>query len=105
MKIWIINPYGNLPNEGWREYRSNLVAEAFAKKDHEVVWWVSNFEHRSKKFRSNSWKDIQVNDKYLIKLVPSSSYTSHISLARIKHERNFANNFRKKYGRVMKSLT
>jgi len=96
MKIWIINPYGNLPNEGWREYRSTLIAEAFAKKDHEVVWWVSNFEHRSKKFRSNSWKDIQVNDKYLIKLVPSSSYTSHISLARIKHERNFANNFRKK---------
>lgn len=96
MKIWIINPYGNLPGEGWREYRSTLIAEAFVKRGHDVVWWVSNFEHRSKKFRSDSWEDIQVNDNYLIKLVPSTLYTGHISLARIKHERNYANNFRKK---------
>lgn len=96
MKIWIINPYGNLPSEGWREYRSSLIAEAFVKEGHEVVWWVSNFEHRSKKYRSNSWEDIQVNDMYLIKLVPTTPYKTHISLARIKHERNYANNFKKK---------
>ncbi len=96
MKIWIVNPYGNLPNEGWREYRSTLIANAFTKQEHEVVWWVSNFEHRSKKYRSEGWKDFQVNDGYLIKMVPSTPYTSHISLARIKYERNFAINFRKK---------
>jgi glycosyltransferase involved in cell wall biosynthesis len=95
MKVWIVNPYGNLPDEGWREYRSTMIAEAFNKRGHEVVWWVSNFEHRAKIFRSNSWKDIQVNEKYLIKLVPSTSYIRHISLARIRHERNYAKNFRK----------
>lgn len=95
MKIWIINPYGNLPGEGWRDYRSTLIANAFNKKNHEVIWWVSNFEHRSKKFRSETWKDIHVNDKYLIKLVPSTAYFSHISIARIKHERNYAKNLRR----------
>ena len=96
MKIWIVNPYGNLPDEGWRDYRSTLIANAFNKRDHDVIWWVSNFEHRSKKFRSETWKDISVNDKYLIKLVPSTPYFTHISLARIKHERIYARNFRKK---------
>jgi glycosyltransferase involved in cell wall biosynthesis len=90
MKVWIINPYGNLPDEGWREYRSTLLAREFNKRGHEVIWWVSNFEHRSKKFRSETWKDIHVNDKYLIRLVPSTPYYSHISLARIKHERRYA---------------
>lgn len=96
MKIWIINPYGNIPGEGWRDYRSTLIANAFNAKGHSVVWWVSNFEHRSKKFRSDGWKDIQVNEKCLIKLVPTTSYSSHISFARIRHERNYANNFRNK---------
>lgn len=96
LKVWLINPYGNLPGDGWRDYRSTLIANAFTKYGHEVVWWVSNFDHRSKKFRSESWKDIQVNKGYLIKMVPTTSYVSHISLARIRHERNYANNFRKK---------
>jgi glycosyltransferase involved in cell wall biosynthesis len=100
MKIWIINPYGNLPDEGWREYRSTLIANAFARRNHEVVWWVSNFEHRSKKFRSETWKDIQINDKYVIRLVPSTPYYSHISFARIRHERNYAKNLLKE---VLKS--
>ncbi|MCZ4696342.1 glycosyltransferase WbuB [Ancylomarina euxinus] len=96
MKIWIVNPYGNLPNEGWREYRSTLIANAFIKQGHEVAWWVSNFEHRSKKFRSEGWKEFLVKDGFLIKMVPTTPYTDHISLARIKSERNFAINFRKK---------
>jgi glycosyltransferase involved in cell wall biosynthesis len=94
MKVWIVNPYGNLPDEGWREYRSTMLAKAFNKRGHEVIWWVSNFEHRSKKFRSDTWKDIQINDKYLIRLVPSTPYSSHISLARIKHERRYAKKLR-----------
>lgn len=96
MKIWIINPYGNLPGEGWREHRSTMIANAFAKYGHDVVWWVSNFDHRSKIFKSDSWKDIKVNDRYRIRMVPSTSYSGHLSFARIRYERTFANNFRKR---------
>ena len=90
MVVWIINPYGNIPGEGWRDYRSTLIARALAKSGHKVVWWVSNFEHRSKKFRSLSWEDIQVNSNFLIRIVPSTPYSSHISLSRIRYERTFA---------------
>jgi glycosyltransferase involved in cell wall biosynthesis len=96
MNIWIINPYGNLPGEGWRDYRSTMLATAFNKRGHKVIWWVSNFEHRSKKYRSESWKDINVNDDYHIMLVPSTPYYSHISMARIRHERNYAKNLIKR---------
>lgn len=94
MKIWIINPYGNLPGEGWRDYRSTLLANALVSKGYDVTWWVSNFEHRSKKFRSESWEELKVNDNFTIKLVPSTSYISHISIKRILYERTFAKNLR-----------
>ena len=94
MTIWIFNPYGSLPGEGWRAYRSTMIADAFNKHGHQVVWFTSTFEHRSKNFRSDTWKDIQVNDLYKIVLVPSSAYKAHISWARIKSERKFAYNLR-----------
>lgn len=92
MKIWLINAYGNLPTEGWSEYRTTLMANALSEAGHEVVWWVSNFEHRSKKFRSEGWRDIHINENFTIKIVPSTSYLKHISFARIKYERTFCHN-------------
>jgi glycosyltransferase involved in cell wall biosynthesis len=94
MKIWLVYPYGNLPGEGARDYRATMLAEALARSGHEVVWWVSNFTHRSKTFRTNSWQDILVGARFLIRIVPSSSYRAHISLARIHYERNYARNLR-----------
>ncbi len=92
MKVWVINPYGNIPGEGWRTYRTTLIANAFVANGHQVVSWVSNIQHRSKEKRAETWKDIQVNPNYLIKIVPSTGYSGHISLARIKYERTYAKN-------------
>lgn len=92
MKVWVINPYGNIPGEGWRTYRTTLIANAFVANGHQVVSWVSNIQHRSKQKRTETWKDIQVNPNYLIKIVPSTGYLGHISLARIKYERTYAKN-------------
>jgi len=90
LTVWIINPYGGLPGEGWRDYRSTLIANALAQAGHNTVWWVSNFEHRSKRFRTPDWTDVQVNPRFLIRMVPSTAYASHISLARIRYEKTFA---------------
>lgn len=90
LTVWIINPYGNIPGEGWRDYRSTLIANALTKAGHKIVWWVSNFEHRSKSFRFSGWKDIEVNPNFTIRVVPSTPYTSHISLSRIRYEKTFA---------------
>ena len=29
MKIWLINPYGTLPGEGWRDWRFTMLADAW----------------------------------------------------------------------------
>lgn len=96
LKVWIVNPYGSIPGEGWREHRSTMIAKTMEEAGHEIIWWVANFEHRSKKFRSDTWKDISITPKFLVRLVPTSPYTSHISLKRVRFEKLFSKRFYKR---------
>lgn len=94
MKIWIVNPYGTLPSEGWREYRSSMLARALAQRGHEVTWWLSNFEHRSKSFRADGrLTDSSLPSTVNIISVPSSFYAKNISLSRVRYEYLFGRNF------------
>jgi glycosyltransferase involved in cell wall biosynthesis len=96
VNIWIVNPYGTLPSEGWREYRSSMLARALAESGHNVCWWISNFEHRSKTFRPvGHLKEPLLPEFVQIYSVPSSPYVKNISLARIKYEFLFGRNFKK----------
>lgn len=95
LNIWIVNPYGTLPSEGWREYRSSMLARALAVRGHQVVWWISNFEHRSKNFRKSGL----INDPLLVKgitilSVECDPYSKNISISRIKYEKSFGKNFK-----------
>lgn len=90
MKIWIVNPYGALPSEGWREYRSFMLAKALAARGHDVIWWISDFIHRSKTYRASG----QIIDPLLpqgvrVIGVHSTPYKRNISWARIKYEENY----------------
>ena len=91
MKVWIINPYGNIAGENWRPHRSFTVAKAFEFDGHDVTYWISNMDHRSKFERKE--KEIY-DDKLKIKIVPSTEYSEHISISRIKFEVNFIKQFR-----------
>ena len=94
MKIWIVNPYGTLPSEGWREYRSFLLAKALAKRGHEVTCWISDFEHRSKSYRtSGELHDPLLSEGVRVIAVHSSAYRRNISLNRIFYEINFGKNW------------
>ena len=57
-----------------------------------MVWWTSNFSHHFKKYRSDGWKDIQVTPGFIIRLVPSTSYTKNSSIGRFRCIRSFAKN-------------
>ena len=96
MRIWLINPYGPIPGEGWRDYRFTLLGEALAERGHDVIWWTGNFSHHFKWFRSESWKDIVVASGFTIRLVPTTSYEKNISLGRIRFEATFAWNLYKR---------
>ncbi len=90
MKIWLINPYGPIPGESWRDYSFAMMAEALGDAGHDVIWWTSNFSHHFKKFRSQGWEDRQVSSKTTIRLVPTSGYKWNIGIGRIWRDIVFA---------------
>lgn len=90
MVIWLINPYGPIPSESWRDYCFTMMAETLVDAGHEVIWWTSNFSHHFKKYRSPSWQDIKVNEKFTIRLVPTTSYKKNIGIGRAFRDLVFA---------------
>jgi glycosyltransferase involved in cell wall biosynthesis len=94
-KVWIINPYGSLPAESWATYRSTMLAESLAGNGYIVTQFISNFEHRSKTYRSQNFKVLTISRNYSISIIPSTAYADHISIARIQYERTFAKNLLK----------
>ena len=90
--VWIINPYGSLPDESWATYRSTMLARCLVDRGYEVTQFISNFEHRSKTFRSTGHEVLYPQPGYTIHVVPSIRYSSHVSLRRIRYERTFARN-------------
>ncbi|QWD48035.1 glycosyltransferase family 4 protein [Polynucleobacter paneuropaeus] len=96
MKIWIVNPYGALPSEGWREYRSSMLAKALASRGHEVIWWISDFDHRSKTYRKTG----DIHDPLLpaevrVVSVHASRYIKNISFGRIRYEESYGREFKR----------
>jgi glycosyltransferase involved in cell wall biosynthesis len=48
LRIWIINPFDELPNEPGRPGRFWSLCHVLAGQGHEVVWWTADFSHRRK---------------------------------------------------------
>ena len=117
MRVWIVNPFDNLPLEGNRPQRYWLMARAFARAGHDVVLWTSDFSHARKakrvfvvdgiaekisesrfqipdsKFQSPGFGG-HVGDGFRLELVPTPSYPRKICLRRILSHRAFAARWR-----------
>lgn len=90
MDIWLINPYGPIPGEGWRDYRFTLAGRALARRGHRVTWWTAAFSHQSKEFRARGWETRAVGERFAIELVPTPSYTRNIGAGRLWFEFMFS---------------
>lgn len=90
MIIWLINPYGPLPSEGWRDYSFITFGKTLADAGHDVVWWTSNFSHHFKAHRSEGWSDEIISERFIVRLVPTPSYHKNVGLGRIWRDIIFA---------------
>ena len=90
--IWLVNPYGPIEGENWREYSFNQFGKFLSSNGFNVIWWTASFSHHFKEFRSRSWKDIKVNDHFIIRLVPTNSYKKNISFGRFRKDFVFGKN-------------
>lgn len=85
MKVWIVNPFDNLPLEGNRPQRYWLMARAFARAGHDVTLWTSDFSH-ARKARRQLGANVGmsfVRDGFRTVLVATRPYRANIGLARI----------------------
>lgn len=100
MKVWIVNPFDNLPLEGYRPQRYWLMSQAFAAAGHDVVYWTSDFSHANKAPRivddPSKWPDgypSVSNGVVEVRLVPTPPYAKNVSLARVRSHRALARNW------------
>ncbi|SDY66582.1 Glycosyltransferase involved in cell wall bisynthesis [Proteiniborus ethanoligenes] len=90
--VWLVNPYGPIEGEKWRAYSFNQFGKYLSRNGFNVIWWTANFAHHFKNYRSNGWKDIEVNKNFIIRLVPTSSYKKNFSMGRFIKDVHFAKN-------------
>lgn len=100
--IWLVNPYGPIEGENWREYSFNQFGKYLSKRGYKVVWWTASFSHHFKKQRSAGWKDILVNENFIIRLVPTTSYKKNFGIGRMLKDFVFGINATKRFKREKK---
>jgi len=86
MRVWINNPFDNVPGEGGRAHRYMLLSQALAASGHEVVFWNSDFSHPLKRKRVTQ----PVETGYRVILVPTLPYTGNVCLARLRSHKAYA---------------
>lgn len=98
MKLWIVNPFDDPPDEGIPRGRYWSLAEALIARGHSVTWWTADWSHRFKRPRGvgRAIRDLKV------RRVPVRPYPTNISRARLKSHADFAAGFEQ---RAVKLLT
>ena len=92
MTVWIVNPFDNLPPEGYRPQRYWLMARAFAQAGHRVTYWTSDFSHAHKAPRQ--FKEEVAPEGFRLELMPTKPYPTNICLRRIWSHRALARTWR-----------
>lgn len=92
MTVWIVNPFDNLPLEGYRPQRYWLMARGFATAGHKVVYWTSDFSHATKRKRVLVR---EVDDGFTVRLVPSMPYPANVCLRRLASHWRLARTWRR----------
>ena len=102
MIVYIVNPFDNLPIEGFRPQRYWLMAEAFSAAGHDVTLFTSDFNHTTK--RKREWeREVGVGQRkieweqevgvgqrrFKLVMIPTKPYRKNVSLARILSHRRF----------------
>ena len=90
MKVWLVNPYGPIPGEEWREYRFAMIARALHQRGHDVTWWTAAFDHFTKRMRATDWQTIPIAPGFQVVLVPTPGYRRNVGAGRLRFEVVFA---------------
>lgn len=91
IKVWLLNPYGPLPDEGWRKYRNILIGEELASSGANVTWFASRFSHHFKRYREGEGYETNV-DNFNVSYIETRSYNKNVGIGRIIFEISYCIN-------------
>ncbi|MDB4475193.1 glycosyltransferase [Pirellulales bacterium] len=96
MNIWLIHPAEPVPISGnTRLFRYGKLCGLLAKRGHVATQWASTFDHFSKQQRTRGDCLFEVEAGYRVQLVYGSPYKKHVGFARMRSQREVAENFTK----------
>lgn len=88
MRVWIVNPFDNLPAEGFRPQRYWMMARAFALSGDDVTLWSTDFSHAFKRPRRLALPP--AGEGFSVRLLHVPSYSRNICLRRVFSHWRFA---------------
>lgn len=85
MNIWILHNSEILPIDGdnVRLQRVGIIGTLLSKRNHNVVWWTSTFDHLAKKQRFDDDTTVEISENYKIVLLKTPGYKRNISVKRM----------------------
>ena len=97
MNVWLIHPAEPVPISGnTRLFRYGKICRLLAKRGHVATQWASTFDHFSKQQRAPCDRIFEVEKGYRVQLVYGSPYKKHVSYARMRSQREVAQNFERR---------
>lgn len=82
MRTWLIVPFELIPeiDSQVRFLRYGYLANALVEANHQVTWWMSDFDHFRKQNRYGSSKQVQLKQNLNLQLLYAPPYYNNISL-------------------------
>ena len=94
MIVWLFKDGELLPvQRNARKMRTWMLAEFLVERGHTVVWWSSTFSHQFKQLLFSKDTEVEVEPRFLLKMLHSGSYRNNVSIARMLHHWNLSRKF------------
>jgi glycosyltransferase involved in cell wall biosynthesis len=96
VNIWLVRDLEPIPTDPGdrRLMRAGMLALALAARGHATTWFTSSFDHYQKRQRADRDATVRPVPNLTIEVFRGPGYRRNVSLARIAHNRSFAQRWR-----------
>ena len=97
MNIWLVTIGEPLPSQsGIKKLRTALLADRHIGRNHQVVLFVSAFDHLKKKWIFTDDATVKISECYYLQVLKGKGYKKNVSLSRFIDHRIIAKKFRQR---------
>ncbi|HVN96734.1 MAG TPA: glycosyltransferase family 4 protein [Syntrophorhabdaceae bacterium] len=103
MDVWVVQIAEPTPlSKNSRQMRTGILAEKLMQRGHDVLWWISAFDHLRKEWLFRDDTEVTLKHKLRIKAIKGSGYKKNVSMRRYLDHKLIANKFKRQSGKMPK---